>query len=53
MFEPLDTRDSVPFGEEYEELFLENIKEACEQFYNAPQGSFDVLASDRGFAVPK
>ena len=52
-FEPLDTRDFVPFGEEYEDLSIENIKEACEQFYNAPQGSCDVLASDRGPSCTK
>ena len=46
-YEPLDTRDFVPF-EDDEELNLENIKEACERFYNAPAGSCDVLASDRG-----
>ena len=45
--EPLDTRDFVPF-EDYEELNLENIKESCERFYNAPAGSCDILASDRG-----
>ena len=52
-FEPLDTRDFVPFGEEYEELSLEKIKEACEQFYNAPQGSCDVPTSDRGPSCTK
>ena len=46
-YEPLDTRDFVPF-EDYEELNLENIKEACDRFYNAPAGSYDILASDRG-----
>ena len=45
-YEPLDTRDFVLF-EDYEELNLENIKEACEKFYNAPAGSCDILASDR------
>ena len=45
-YEPLDTRDFVPF-EHDEELNLENIKEACERFYNAPAGSRDLLASDR------
>ena len=52
-FELLDTRDFVPFGEEYEELSLENIKVACEQFYNAPQGSCDDLATDRGPSCTK
>ena len=46
-YEPLDTRDFVPF-EDDEELNLENIKEACERFYNAPAGSCDLVASDRG-----
>ena len=51
-YEPLDTRDFVPF-EDYEELNLENIKEACERFYNAPAGSCDILASDRGPSCSK
>ena len=46
-YEPLNTRDFVPF-EDDEEFNLENIKEACERFYNAPAGSCDLLASDRG-----
>ena len=46
-YEPLDTRDFVPF-EDDKELNLENIKEACERFYNDPAGSCDLLASDRG-----
>ena len=46
-YEPLDTRDFVPF-EDYEELNLESIKEACERFYDAPAGSRNILASDRG-----
>ena len=46
-FEPLDTRDFVPFGE-YDDLTIENIKEACEKYYQAPEGSRDILASDRG-----
>ena len=37
-FEPMDTKDFVPF-KEYDELSIENIKEACEVFYNAPSGS--------------
>jgi len=48
----LDTRDFVPF-EDYEELNLENIKETCERFYNAPAGSCDILASDRGPSCSK
>ena len=51
-YEPLDTRDFVPF-KDYEELNLENIKEACERFYNAPAGSCDLLASDRGSSCSK
>ena len=46
-YEPLNTRDFVPF-EDDEEFNLENIKEACERFYNPPAGSCDLLASDRG-----
>ena len=46
-YEPLDTRDFVPFGD-YDELSMENIKDACEQFYKASPGSCDILASDRG-----
>ena len=46
-FKPLDTRDFVPFGD-YDELNIENIKDACERFYKAPIGSCDILASDRG-----
>ena len=34
-FEPWDTRDFVPFGD-YDELNIENIKDACERFYKAP-----------------
>ena len=51
-YEPLDTRDFVPFGD-YDELSIENIKDACEQFYKAPQGSCDILASDRGPSCSK
>ena len=51
-YEPLDTRDFVPF-KDYEELNLENIKEACERFYNAAAGSCDLLASDRGPSCSK
>ena len=31
-FEPLDTQDFVPFGE-YDDLTIENVKEACEKYY--------------------
>ena len=51
-YEPLDTRDFVPF-EDYEELNLENIKKTCERFYNVPTGSCDILASDRGPSCSK
>lgn len=51
-YDPLDTRDFVPFGE-YEELSLENIKEACERYYNSPENSCDVLASERGPSCTK
>ena len=46
-FEPLDTRDYVPFSE-YTELSVVNIKKACEKFYKMPENSCDILASDRG-----
>nr|CAB3240994.1 eukaryotic elongation factor 2 kinase [Phallusia mammillata] len=45
-FEPMDTRDFVPYHSS--ELSLDSIKKACEEFYNQPSGSCDVLASDRG-----
>lgn len=37
-FEPLDTWDFVPFGD-YDDLTIENIKEACEKYYQATQDS--------------
>ena len=43
-YEPVDTREFV----DYKELFIENIKEACEKFFEAPRGSCDVLLTDRG-----
>ena len=46
-YEPLDTRDFVPFTDFYE-LSLENIKKACERHYRLPRNSCDVLVSDRG-----
>ncbi|XP_078482962.1 LOW QUALITY PROTEIN: myosin heavy chain kinase D-like [Ciona intestinalis] len=46
-FEPLDTRDFVPFAS-FQDLSIANIKLACEKYYNATSGSCDVLASDRG-----
>ena len=51
-FEPLDTRDFLLFGE-YDDLTIENIKEACEKYYQAPEGSCDILASDRGPSCTK
>ena len=50
--EPLDTREFVPFGE-YDDLTIENIKEACEKYYQAPEGSCDILALDRGPSCTK
>ena len=46
-YEPLAPRDLVPF-EDYEELSIDNIKDACERFYVAPPNTCDILASDRG-----
>ena len=46
-YEPLDTRDFIPF-DDYEELTIDNVKEACEKFYKAPEVSCDILASNRG-----
>ena len=46
-YEPLDTRDFVDFTK-YDELSIENVKDACEKFYEMPGGSCDVLLSDRG-----
>ena len=46
-YEPLDTRDFVDFTK-YDELSIENVKDACEKFYELPGGSCDVLLSDRG-----
>ena len=45
-YEPLDTRDFVPFSD-YDELSIENIKDTCEQFYNAPQGTCDILSQSK------
>ena len=46
-YEPVDTREFVDFTD-YKELSIENIKKACEKFFEAPQGSCDVLLTDRG-----
>ena len=43
----MDTTDFVPFND-YDELSIENIKEASEVFYNAPTGSCDILLSNQG-----
>ena len=51
-YEPLDTRDFIPF-DDYEELTIDNVKEACEKFYKAPEGSCDILASNRGPSCTK
>ena len=51
-FEPLDTRDFFPFGD-YDDLTIANIKEACEKYYQAPEGSCDILVSDRGPSCTK
>ena len=45
--ESLDARDFVPFNA-FAELSIGNIKKACACFYNMPENSCDVLASDRG-----
>ena len=47
-FEPMDTRDFIPFAAFYDELNIENIKAACEEFYHESTNSCDILASDRG-----
>ena len=46
-YEPLDTRDFVDFSD-FNEITIENIKEACENHYGAPSGSCDILLRDRG-----
>ena len=51
-YEPLAPRDLVPF-EDYEELSIDNIKDACERFYDAPPNTCDILASDRGPSCTK
>ena len=47
-YEPLDTRDFVPFEE-----FRKHPEKACERFYNTPAGSCDIPASDRGPSCSK
>ena len=51
-YQPSDARDFVDFSK-YNELTLQNVKEACEQFYNRPHGTCDVLYSDRGPSCTK
>ena len=51
-YQPSDARDFVDFSK-YNELTLQNVKEACEQFYNRPHGACDVLYSDRGPSCTK
>ena len=46
MSSSLDTRDFVDFLD-YDELSIDNIRDACKKFYDMPQGSCDVLLSDR------
>ena len=46
-FEALDTRDFVDFTA-YSELTTENIKQACEKYYEMPDGSCDVLLGEKG-----
>ena len=46
-FEALDTRDFVDFTA-YSELSIENIKQACEKYYEMPAGSCDVLLGGKG-----
>ena len=46
-YEPLYTRNFVPINA-FTELSIGNIKKVCECFYNMPENSCDVLASDRG-----
>ena len=50
-FEPLDTRDYVPFSE-CTELSIANIKKACERFYKMPENSSKIFVSDRGPSCP-
>ena len=50
-FEPRDTRDLIPFAAFYDELSIENVKAACEEFYHELPNSCDILASDLGHLV--
>lgn len=46
-YEPVETREFVDFSA-YDELTIENIKEACEKYFDVAAGSCDVLLGDRG-----
>ena len=46
-YEPLDTRDFIDFTD-YDDRTIENIKDSCEKHYEMPQGSWDILLTDRG-----
>ena len=46
-FEPLEPREFVPFSE-FTCLSLENIKTACEEHFNMPEGTCDILSSNQG-----
>ena len=50
-YHPLSPREFVPFA--FSEPTLENIKKACEEHFQKPKGSCDVLASDRGPSCSK
>lgn len=51
-YESLAPRNFVPL-EDYQELSIDNIKDACERFYEAPPNTCDILASDRGPSCTK
>ena len=46
-YEPLDTSDFVDFID-YDDLTIENIEDSCEKHHEMPQGSCDILLTDRG-----
>ena len=48
-YEPRDTRDFIDFTD-YDDLTTENIKDSCEKHYEMPQGSCDILLTDRGLS---
>ena len=45
-YEPLETKEFEPFND-YEELTIDNIKDACEHFYHALLNPCDMLVSGR------